>query len=116
MRPAGEQLAAAMASIELRTPQITVVHNVNAKTESDPQRIRQLLVEQIYSPVQWVDCVRTLLGQGVQCTVECGPGKVLSGLVRRIEKSLVVAILEEPESLDKALVLASELSEEQDGQ
>ncbi len=111
MRPAGEQLAAAISAIELRAPQIPVVHNVNAKTESDPQKIRQLLVEQVYSPVQWVACVRTLLDQGVQCTVECGPGKVLSGLIRRIDKSLAVASLEEPESLDKALVLCGELSE-----
>ncbi len=111
MRPAGEQLAAVMASIEVQAPQIPVVHNVSAATEADPQRIRQLLVEQIYSPVQWVACVRTMLDRGVQATAECGPGKVLSGLNRRIDKSIAVASLEEPEGLDKALAMARELSE-----
>jgi [acyl-carrier-protein] S-malonyltransferase len=106
MRPAGEKLAASIAAIEVRKPQIPVVHNVNAAAESDPQSIRRLLVEQIYSPVQWVACVQALLQRGVQCTVECGPGNVLSGLGRRIDKSLVVAGLEEPEALEKALAIA----------
>ena len=111
MRPAGDKLAEVMNSIELEVPQIPVVHNVNGLTESDPKKIRELMVEQIYSPVQWVACVRTMLGQGVQATVECGPGKVLSGLNRRIDKSIVVASLEEPAGLDKALAMARELSE-----
>lgn len=111
MRPAGEQLAEAIAAIEVQAPQIPVVHNVNASTEADPQLIRQLMVEQIYSPVQWVACVRSMLDQGVAATAECGPGKVLSGLNRRIDKSIAVASLEQPESLDKALAMARELSE-----
>lgn len=111
MRPAGEQLAEAIAAIEVQAPQIPVVHNVNASIEADPQLIRQLMVEQIYSPVQWVACVRSMLDQGVAATAECGPGKVLSGLNRRIDKSIAVASLEQPESLDKALAMARELSE-----
>ncbi len=100
-----------MDAIEFKTPSIPVVHNVHAQTESDPERIRSLLVEQIYSPVQWVACVRTMLDRGVQATAECGPGKVLSGLNRRIDKAIAVASLEEPEGLDKALAMARELSE-----
>lgn len=111
MRPAGEQLAEAIAAIEVQAPQIPVVHNVNASIEADPQLIRQLMVAQIYSPVQWVACVRSMLDQGVAATAECGPGKVLSGLNRRIDKSIAVASLEQPESLDKALAMARELSE-----
>lgn len=111
MRPAGEQLAEAIAAIEVQAPQIPVVHNVNASIEADPQLIRQLMVAQIYSPVQWVACVRSMLDQGVAATAECGPGKVLSGLNRRIDKSIAVVSLEQPESLDKALAMARELSE-----
>lgn len=109
MRPAGEQLAEVIAGLEVLVPQIPVVHNVHADIESDPARIRELLVQQIYSPVQWVDCVRTMLGMGVTTTVECGPGNVLGGLNRRVDKSIAVAGLEEPAGLDKALALASGL-------
>jgi [acyl-carrier-protein] S-malonyltransferase len=99
MQPAGERLAQVMADISFKTPQIPVVHNVNAATESDPTRIRELLVEQIYSPVQWTRCVETIAATGVADIVECGPGKVLSGLNRRIDKSLQSYSLEEPDDL-----------------
>lgn len=111
MRPAGEKLAQAIAMVDVKTPAIPVVHNVNATTESDPQRIKDLLVEQIYSPVQWVDCVRALRAGGAQMTVECGPGKVLSGLNRRIDKALAVAGLEDPAALNKALAEAAALEQ-----
>jgi len=103
MRPAGEQLARAIADVRIDSPAIPVVHNVNASTEADPERIRALLVEQIYSPVQWTGCVQTMVDAGITRVVECGPGKVLSGLNRRIEKSLECFTLEEPDDLDGAL-------------
>jgi [acyl-carrier-protein] S-malonyltransferase len=109
MRPAGEQLALAIESIEVRAPRIPVVHNVNAATEDSPERIKALLVEQIYSPVQWVNCVRALRAGGVELAVECGPGNVLSGLNRRVDKTLTVAGLEDPAGLDKALAAAAAL-------
>lgn len=109
MRPAGEQLALVIASIEVRAPRIPVVHNVNAATEDSPERIKALLVEQIYSPVQWVNCVRALRAGGVELAVECGPGNVLSGLNRRVDKTLTVAGLEDPAGLDKALAAAAAL-------
>ena len=103
MKPAGERLAEAIAAVTIRAPDIPVVHNVHARTESDPERIRRLLVEQIYSPVLWTACVEKMAGQGYSSIVECGPGKVLSGLNRRIDKSLQSFSLEEPDALDAAL-------------
>ncbi len=99
MKPAGERLAEAMADIAISSPSIPVVHNVHAATETDPEKIRALLVEQIYSPVQWTSCVQTMLTAGVADVVECGPGKVLSGLNRRIDKSLASYAIEEPDEL-----------------
>ena len=103
MKPAGERLAEAIAEITISAPQVPVVHNVHARTESEPEKIRTLLVEQIYSPVQWTSCVKTMIGAGITSVVECGPGKVLSGLNRRIDKSLSSHALEAPDSLAAAL-------------
>ncbi len=110
MRPAGEKLAEALASITVKSPRIPVVHNVNAGIENDPERIKALLVEQIYSPVRWVECVQALRSGGAELAIECGPGNVLSGLNRRIDKSLAVAGLEEPAGLEKSLASAAALN------
>jgi len=99
MKPAGKELAEVLSTISISTPQIPVVHNVHAATESDPNNIRKLLVEQIYSPVRWTSCIQTIIQSGASHIVECGPGNVLSGLNRRIDKSLQCYSLEEPESL-----------------
>ncbi|MFM7784244.1 MAG: ACP S-malonyltransferase, partial [Gammaproteobacteria bacterium] len=77
MRPAGERLARDLVGIRIERPHTPVVHNVHALPESDPGRIRDLLEQQIHSPVRWVDCVRFMMGQGVSRLVELGPGKVL---------------------------------------
>lgn len=103
MRPAGEQLAEAIAGIGISAPDVPVVHNVNGATEPDPERIRQLLVEQIYSPVQWTRCIQAIVDAGATRVIECGPGKVLSGLNRRIDKSLQSFSLEEPDALEATL-------------
>lgn len=103
MRPAADNLAEQIMATEFSAPTVPVVHNVNAKTEADPEKIKQLMIEQIYTPVLWVDCTRTLVESGVTQVVECGPGKVLSGLCRRIEKSLSAFATETPADLDKAL-------------
>jgi malonyl CoA-acyl carrier protein transacylase len=103
MKPAGKRLADAIAAVPIRTPDIPVVHTVRARSETDPERMRGLLVEQIYSPVQWTACVETMAGQGYSSIVECGPGKVLSGLNRRIDKSLQSFSPEEPDALDTTL-------------
>lgn len=103
MRPAGEKLEAALASVALAAPAIPVVHNVHALPETSPERIRSLLVEQIYSPVQWTRCVQYMAAQGVRHVVECGPGKVLSGLNKRIDGELNSYSLEEPAGLQDAM-------------
>lgn len=107
MKPAGDRLAQAISEIPVSTPRVPVVHNVNASTETDPEKIRQLLVTQIYSPVQWTACMQAIIQTGASYIVECGPGKVLSGLARRIDKSLMCSALESPEAL---LNTAAELS------
>lgn len=103
MKPAADQLADQIKATEFAAPQVPVVHNVNAKTESDPEAIKALMIEQIYTPVLWVDCTKALVEAGVEQIVECGPGKVLSGLCRRIDKSLAAFSTDAPADLEKAL-------------
>lgn len=88
MRPAGVELAKVVEQMIFSAPQIPVVHNVTVAPESDPAVIKSLVVDQIFSPVPWTQCVQYMAAQGVTDTVECGAGKVLSGLNKRIEKSL----------------------------
>lgn len=104
MKPAAERLAEEIMATEFSAPQVLVVHNVNAQTENDPEKIKQLMIEQICSPVLWVDCVNTLVANGIDTMVECGAGKVLSGLCKRIERSLTAIATEDPVSLEKALL------------
>lgn len=103
MRPAAERLEAQIQATVFQAPEIPVVHNVTARAESDPEVIKALMVEQIYSPVRWVECIQTLRAQGVETTLECGPGKVLSGLNKRIDKSLATLAMETPDELTTAL-------------
>ena len=108
MRPAGEKLAEALADLAVNVPVIPVVHNVHAKTEADPLQIKELLTQQIYSAVKWVSCVQAMSEAGVEITIECGPGKVLSGLNKRIQKSLQCLNIESPETLEAALTAVAE--------
>jgi [acyl-carrier-protein] S-malonyltransferase len=103
MRPAGDKLKAAMADLKFSAPTIPVVHNVNAKPESDPEKIKAILFEQIFSPVQWSDCVAYMVQHGIITAVECGPGKVLGGLIKRIDKSVNCLSIEDSAGLDAAL-------------
>ena len=103
MKPAGEKLAEAMADLKIEAPSVPVIHNVHAQSENDPEKIRALLVEQIFSPVQWTRCVQAIAGAGAGSVIECGPGKVLSGLNRRIDKSLQSYSLEDPDALMETL-------------
>jgi [acyl-carrier-protein] S-malonyltransferase len=102
MRPAGERLARDLAAIRVERPAIPVVHNVHALPESDPSRIRELLEQQIHSPVRWVDCVRYMMGQGVSRVVELGPGKVLGGLCKRVGSGLECHASEDPDDFAAA--------------
>lgn len=106
MKPAAEKMAVHIASTVFRVPAIPVVHNVHARTEPDPEKIKQLMIQQIDSPVLWVDCVKMLVGSGVTTVLECGPGKVLCGLCTRIEKNLNAVGLEDLAGIEKALAEA----------
>ena len=103
MRPAAEKLAAQIYNTSFSTPDIPVVHNVTAEPESNPEKIKALMIEQIFSAVRWVDCVNTLSARGIATTIECGPGKVLSGLNKRINKDLNTLSIETSEELLGAL-------------
>ena len=78
-----------------------MVNNIEVKVETDPDRIRGALYEQAFGPVRWVECIRAIQGRGVTTIVECGPGKVLAGLVKRIDGSLASASVFDPASLDE---------------
>jgi [acyl-carrier-protein] S-malonyltransferase len=88
MQPARERLAKALAGVKLHQPRIPVVSNVDAKPHENPEEIRELLVEQLVSPVQWEDSQRWLLARGVKKMYEVGPGRVLRGLLKRIDRKL----------------------------
>jgi [acyl-carrier-protein] S-malonyltransferase len=103
MQPAADRLAGQINSTIFLSPQIPVIHNVTAETEQSAEKIKALMIEQIYSPVRWVECVNTLVAAGVTRTVECGPGKVLSGLNKRIHAELITNSIEKPEELLIAL-------------
>lgn len=86
MRPADEHLAQALADVEMQRPKIPVISNVDARPHDDPDEIRQLLIKQILSPVRWEDSIRYLIEQGFDQFYEVGPGRVLRGLLRRIDR------------------------------
>lgn len=99
MKPAADKLRGRLADTPLQSPRIPVVNNIEVKVETDPDRIRGALYEQAFGPVRWVECVRAIQGRGVTTIVECGPGKVLAGLVKRIDGSLESAPLYDPATL-----------------
>lgn len=96
MRPAADQLEEALAAVSLSAPNVSVINNVNVSNESEPAAIRDALVRQLYCPVRWTDTIRYLAEQGVEKVLEIGPGKVLTGLVKRIDKSLDAAAVNTP--------------------
>jgi len=88
MKPAADRLSGEINTTLFRAPKIPVVHNISAKTETDPENIKKIMVDQISNPVRWVSCIRFMLANGIEQMVECGPGKVLCGLNRRIDKGI----------------------------
>ncbi len=101
MRKAAAQFAEALSKVPLKTPAVPVIHNVDAGRRSDPGDIREALVNQLFSPVRWVETIRHMAGWGASRIVECGPGKVLTGLNKRIVDLPCVAI-GEPSDFDAA--------------
>lgn len=103
MKGAAEELAGALDDVSFNDAVIPVVQNVSAAVCQDRESLKANLVKQLYSPVLWTDSVRTLTGQGVSVAVECGAGKVLAGLVKRIDRGLAVYGIESQDALDNAL-------------
>lgn len=103
MKPAAEQLAAKLGSINVVMPAIPVVQNVNAQVAENAEQLVANLVAQLYQPVRWTGCVNNMAQQGVELMLECGPGKVLTGLSKRIDKSVAAAAINDSASLDAAL-------------
>ena len=103
MKPAADKLAVELQSVELKAPEIPVIHNVTADTCSDPDQIRSNLVAQLYSPVRWVETINRFNESGVTRFVECGPGKVLAGLNKRIVRRTPVSVLESAAAFDELL-------------
>ncbi|MTW21859.1 ACP S-malonyltransferase [Allochromatium palmeri] len=107
MRPAAERLAERLADVALAMPSVPVIHNVNVAPAADVESLRRLLVEQLYSPVRWVETVEFVAAQGVTTALECGPGKVLTGLNKRIADNLTTWPVFDPKTLDAALEASS---------
>ena len=106
MRPAAEKLETSLRAITIRTPEIPVIHNVDVASHADADAIREALTTQLYSPVRWADSVKFMHEQGVDFFIECGPGKVLSALNKRIVRGCKTQPMFDNPSLNKALELA----------
>ncbi|MBK0081759.1 ACP S-malonyltransferase [Kosakonia sp. S58] len=103
MKPAAEKLAAELSNITFNAPQIPVINNVDVACETTPEAIRDALVRQLYSPVQWTKSVEFMASQGIEHLYEVGPGKVLTGLTKRIVDTLTASALNEPAAMSEAL-------------
>lgn len=108
MESAAEKLAAKLNEIEISTPKIPTIQNVDAEVAKDPARIREKLCQQLYRPVLWVDSVRYMIDEGVNTVIECGPGKVLAGLCKRISREVNALSFYDPATLEKAIARAEE--------
>lgn len=99
MKPAAEKLRQKLASLTLHVPQIPVINNIDVRQEVDPDRIKDALYRQAFGPVRWVGCVQAMAAQGIATVVESGPGKVLAGMVKRIDPALQGLAIFDPASL-----------------
>ncbi|CFQ69015.1 ACP S-malonyltransferase [Yersinia enterocolitica] len=103
MKPAADKLAVALEEIEFQAPLFPVVNNVDVKTEVSPEAIRSALVRQLYNPVRWTESVEFIAAEGVELLLEVGPGKVLTGLTKRIVDTLAAAPVNDVATLTSAL-------------
>jgi [acyl-carrier-protein] S-malonyltransferase len=103
MKPAGDKLRGYLAKVAVSAPKLRLVNNVDVKVETSPDAIKDALVRQASSPVRWVETIRALRAQGVTHVLECGPGKALTGMVKRIDRELQTASLGDRASIEKAL-------------
>ena len=103
LKPAADRLASFLDRVPVSAPRIPVINNVDVAVEKEPQRIRQALARQACSPVRWVEIVRRMAADGIAHVAECGPGKVLAGLTRRIEGGLQSHAITDPQTLEQTL-------------
>lgn len=108
MKPAAERLQQRLAEIEVRVPSIPVLNNVDVAVEDQPARIKDALVRQAYSPVRWIETVQEIARRGATHVFECGPGKVLAGMTKRIEGSLLGGAIADAASLEETLKTTGE--------
>lgn len=99
MKPAAEKLAEALQNVAIHTPQIRVIHNADVAAYDDADKIKNALVRQLYSPVRWTETVNALVAEGIAESAECGPGKVLAGLAKRINKEAACTALTNAEQV-----------------
>ncbi len=105
MKPAADQLAENLNATNFHAAEIPVINNVDVVAETTPEQIRDALVRQLYSPVRWVETIQALGAEGVTSVYECGPGKVLCGLIKRIDRGMAASPLESGDAFEKALGL-----------
>ena len=103
MKPAAARLAEELAALRLHEAEIPVINNVDVAMESSPEQIRDALVRQLHSPVRWVETIRLLAEKGVSQGYECGPGKVLAGLAKRIDRDMTILALDSKSGMESAL-------------
>ncbi len=103
MQPAADAMSDVLADVEIRSPAIPVIHNCDVAEHDDADGIRSALVAQLHSPVRWTESVREITGSGIMKLAECGPGKVLSGLGRRIERGAQWTALEQPGAIEETI-------------
>lgn len=101
MKPAADKLAAQLANTVFAAPQIALINNIDVSIETDAARIRDALFRQAFGPVRWVECVQAIKARGISTVVECGPGKVLAGMVKRIDAEMTGLALFDPASLSE---------------
>lgn len=107
MRPAAEELRRKLQDVSVETPQIPVIHNADVASYEDPDAIRDALARQLHSPVRWVETIRRISESGANTVLEMGPGKVLAGLCKRIDRGLSGLCIQDPASLEQGLALSS---------
>jgi [acyl-carrier-protein] S-malonyltransferase len=103
MQPAALTFAGDLAAVSIRAPSVQVLHNVDVASHDQPDTIREALAAQLFKPVRWVETVRAMQGAGLSCILEMGPGKVLAGLTRRIDKSMQGIPVQSAEDIESAL-------------
>ena len=107
LKPASDQLREYLASVDVKVPSIPVINNIDVAIVNEPAQIKDALVRQAAGAVRWVESVQAMAAQGVTHVVECGPGKVLAGLTKRIDSNLVGASVFDPASLEETLKLVT---------